>query len=192
MAKTTKPLDRTFYFKPLDAIKFSQPDYKGLIKRHTPADSDVIQYAKTEKTQPNSHYTDIYSGKLKVKKVNPKARKVHRKPNEIDISKRNYIPKPRRMNKPVQIDKELKYTHYQISGIKTKDDDFTLRRKLRSNGVDPAELTVMKDPITHFNKGIGVMALNDQNFSNRDKQIKKLEKIGIISTPVKNHNRKMI
>lgn len=193
--KMTKPhmtFDRTYHFKPSDQIKFCQPEFKGLLKRYTPADNDVVKYVKTEKVQPNSHYTDNFSGKVKVKNVNPNTRKVNRKPNEIEISEKNYVPNPRRMNKPVQIDKQLHYTHYQIQGINPKDDDFTLKRKLRKQGVDPADLVVLKDPITHLNKGIGVMALNTQNYDQRDKQIEKVSQLGIKTTPVKNHNRKMI
>lgn len=192
MAKGNRPLDRTFYFKPIDAIKFCQPEYKGLIKRHTPNDQDIIQYAKTEKKNPNSHYTDNFSGKIKVKKVNPKTRKVHRKPNEVEISKRNYKPKPRRMNKPVQVDKNLKYTHYALNGIKKGENNDSLKRKLQKQGLNPVDLVVYKDPITHFNKGNGIMALNTNDFNLRDRQIKHLGKIGISTTQVKNHNRKMI
>lgn len=192
MAKGTRPLDRTFYFKPLDAIKFCQPEYKGLIKRHTPNDQDIIRFAKTEKIKnPNSHYTDIYSGKLKVKKVNPKTRKIHRKPNEVEISTRNYKPKPRRMNKPVQVNKQLNYTHYALKGIKKGENNISLKRKLQKHGVNPADVVVYKDTITHLNKGNGILSLNTNDFNLRDKQVKNLEKIGITTTPVKNYNRKM-
>ncbi len=123
-----------------------------------------------------------------ITKVQPQQRKIPRKINQVEYSKRHYkVPKNNRYQNKLK----LNVAQYKMKGIQNKDNQNSLKRKFRKVGVDPQDLVVYKNPITHQNNGNGYFYVNKESNHEKTKMVKNLKKIGINVKPVKNFVEKM-
>lgn len=131
-------------------------------KMHTPKDSDPLGPDRTEpRVPPMSNYIDSIGGKNFQR--TQKVQRVAEKPNNEEISKRNYKLNYRHMNRNVKEEKKLAPAHYEMRNVDPKYDEPTLLREMRKMGINPMDMKISHNTITHDNKAKGYFFINSDN-----------------------------
>ena len=178
-----------------EVLRFNRDDYKPAKKviHGITKCSNLFDPVKTEPQKTiNTTYNKIYGQDVppttnrNINKEKKKPRTV--KPNEIEMSMRNYkVPQRHKHNKD-KFEKNFKPYSLQISKVNKNLNENDIRRKLNKDGVQPTKLKLNKNTLNHQHDGKGVIVLDVSNPEKKFKVKETLKKMDIDATTVRNFN----
>ena len=109
------------------------------------------------------------------------------KPNEIDISRRNYNPPVRHFNRAPKFEKNFKTVCLEMNRVDQRWNEKDIRKNLNKIGVNPIKLKLDKNTLSHAHKGKGMIVIESSGDGNRVKKTTDLLKsLNIDIRPARN------
>jgi hypothetical protein len=156
---------RDYHLNANDILHFSKPEYKPISKRCRPSDQDPLLPVRSPGYVSNlQHYKTTPK---KVEQATPRS--------DIESVSNQNIRYQKNANVSFK-EKDLNYV--KIGNIQHDDEPDQLRRKLNRVGISPVKIRYDRNPITHENKGTGLLIVDWGKQDRTSKTIQNLNKLG--------------